>query len=62
MEICPECGGQLVGTGTDIRCTECGLTYEEMDDMLDGVENPDLYDNDEERDPDDESGFLDDDF
>lgn len=41
---CPNCGGPLVGTGEDTRCTECGFTQEEFDD-IDDVE--DLYDSDD---------------
>ncbi|MEY4365371.1 MAG: hypothetical protein RLZZ305_715 [Actinomycetota bacterium] len=36
IEFCPECGGVVVGSGLDQRCTTCGLTYEEMSDLLDG--------------------------
>ena len=36
IEFCPECGGVVVGSGSDQRCTSCGLTYEEMSDLLDG--------------------------
>ncbi len=46
IEFCPECGGVVVGSGSDQRCTSCGLTYEEMSDLLDGDdelgENDDL--------------------
>ena len=44
MNECPNCGGPLVGTGEDLRCTECGCTRDEFDD-IDDVE--DLYDSDE---------------
>ena len=41
---CPNCGGPLVGTGADLRCTECGFTRDEFED-IDDVE--DLYDSDD---------------
>ena len=44
MTECPNCGGPLVGTREDLRCTECGFTRDEFDD-IDDVE--DLYDSDE---------------
>ena len=30
-QLCPECEGPVVGFGDDARCTECGLTFSEMD-------------------------------
>ena len=40
MTECPECGGPIVdGTNGDVRCVECGLTWDEMDD-IDDVEDP----------------------
>jgi uncharacterized Zn finger protein (UPF0148 family) len=44
---CPACGGPLVGNGTDLRCTECGLTRDELQEF-DGIDDvEDLYDSDE---------------
>lgn len=35
---CPECGGPVVnGGGDDIRCTECGLTWDEFVDVADDL-------------------------
>lgn len=58
IEFCPECGSVVVGSGTDQRCTSCGLTYEEMVDLLDGdyMDEDDLQEDDEIIDGDDESG------
>lgn len=44
LNECPNCGGPLVGTGADLRCTECGSTRDEFD-GIDDVE--DLYDSDD---------------
>lgn len=55
---CPECGGPLVGTGSDIRCTECGLTIDEFESDIDDYEDPEFGDSDDEDrayDPDFES-------
>lgn len=41
---CPNCGGPLVGSGSDLRCTECGFSCDDFDD-IDDVE--DLYDSDD---------------
>lgn len=38
IEFCPECGGVLVGSGDDLRCTSCGLTRDEIMDLVDGEE------------------------
>ena len=35
IEFCPECEAPVVGFGTDIRCTNCGMTYAEMIDNID---------------------------
>ena len=56
IEFCPECGGVVVGSGSDQRCTVCALTYEEMSDLLDG--DDDLEDDEELA----EFGEDDDDF
>jgi hypothetical protein len=42
IEFCPECEAPVIGFGDDIRCTNCGITYREMvdlidDDFLDGL-------------------------
>lgn len=50
IEFCPECGGVVVGTGADLRCTSCGLTYEEMLDAIDHDEDDLLEDEDEDED------------
>ena len=54
---CPDCGGPLVGTGDDIRCTECGLTIDEFEDDIDDYEDPDFGESagDQAYDPDFES-------
>ena len=41
---CPNCGGPLVGSGADLRCTECGFSGDDFDD-IDDVE--DLYNSDD---------------
>lgn len=39
MIECPECGGPIVnGGGDDIRCTQCGLTWDEFVDVADDLE------------------------
>jgi hypothetical protein len=55
-QLCPECEGPVVGFGDDTRCTQCGLTYLEMDEIIgedarDGL-NDDEYDTDELEDSD----------
>jgi DNA-directed RNA polymerase subunit M/transcription elongation factor TFIIS len=50
IEFCPECGGVVVGTGTDLRCTSCGLTYDEMIDSIDHDEDDFLEDDDADLD------------
>lgn len=46
LNECPNCGGPLVGTGADLRCTECGFTRDELDE-LDGIDDvEDLYESD----------------
>ena len=54
---CPECGGPLVGSGDDIRCTECGLTIDEFEGDIDDYEDPDFGESagDQAYDPDFES-------
>ena len=33
MDECPECGGPIVdGGGDDVRCTQCGATWDEFGD------------------------------
>lgn len=54
---CPECGGPIVdGGGDDVRCVECGLTYDEFSEVAD---EEDFYDgdNDDDFDDMDEEGF-----
>lgn len=46
---CPECGGPLVGSGDDIRCTECGLTIDEFEADIDDIEDPDFEESDEDE-------------
>jgi hypothetical protein len=45
IDICPSCGGPVIGYGEDQRCTECGLTFEEMAEEggFDDGENPDEW-------------------
>ena len=50
IEFCPECGGVVVGTGDDLRCTSCGLTYDDMIDAIDHDENDLLEDEDADLD------------
>ena len=38
IDFCPECGAPVVGDGTSQMCTSCGLTYDEMEDLLDSDE------------------------
>jgi hypothetical protein len=52
IEFCPECEAPVIGFGDDIRCTNCGLTYREMvdlidDDFLDGLGGDDAIETDE---------------
>ena len=52
IEFCPECEAPVIGFGDDIRCTNCGLTYREMvdlidDDFLDGLGGDDVIETDE---------------
>lgn len=52
IEFCPECEAPVIGFGTDVRCTSCGLTHSEMvdiigDDVLDGLDGDDDIDSDE---------------
>jgi tRNA(Ile2) C34 agmatinyltransferase TiaS len=44
LSECPECGGPLIDAGpTDIRCVNCGATYEELVEIL-GDEDIELTD------------------
>ncbi len=44
LSDCPECGGPLIDAGgTDIRCVNCGATYEELVEIL-GDEDIELTD------------------
>lgn len=56
MQVCPECGGPLVGGGADLRCVECGLTRDEISEVVDDEEFSD-GDNDDDFDDYDEEGF-----
>ena len=52
IEFCPECEAPVIGFGDDIRCTNCGLTYREMvdlidDDFLDGLGGDDAIETEE---------------
>ena len=52
IEFCPECEAPVIGFGDDIRCTNCGITYREMvdlidDDFLDGLGGDDAIETDE---------------
>ena len=52
IEFCPECEAPVIGFGDDIRCTNCGLTYREMvdlidDDFLDGLGGDDAIETDQ---------------
>ena len=52
IEFCPECESPVIGFGDDIRCTNCGITYREMvdlidDDFLDGLGGDDAIETDE---------------
>ena len=52
IEFCPECEAPVIGFGDDIRCTNCGITYREMvdlidDDFLDGLGGDDAMGTDE---------------
>jgi len=52
IEFCPECEAPVIGFGTDIRCTNCAMTYREMvdiigDDFLDGLGGDDAIETDE---------------
>jgi hypothetical protein len=52
IEFCPECEAPVIGFGNDIRCTNCGMTYSEMvdvigDDFLDGFGGDDAMETDE---------------
>jgi hypothetical protein len=52
IEFCPECEAPVIGFGDDIRCTNCGITYREMvdlidDDFLDGLGGDDAMRTDE---------------
>ena len=52
IEFCPECEAPVIGFGDDIRCTNCGITYREMvdlidDDFLDGLGGDDVIETDE---------------
>jgi len=44
IDFCPECGAPVVGDGRSQMCTSCGLTYSEMEDLLD---HDDLMEDDE---------------
>ena len=70
IEFCPECEAPVIGFGDDIRCTNCGMTFGEMvdvigDDFLDGLggddevqadEMDELADNDSDADLGDSGG------
>ena len=70
IEFCPECEAPVIGFGDDIRCTNCGMTYGDMvdiigDDFLDGLggddevqadEMDELADNDSDADLGDSGG------
>jgi hypothetical protein len=70
IEFCPECEAPVIGFGDDIRCTNCGMTYGDMvdiigDDFLDGLggddevqadEMDELADNDSDSDLGDSGG------
>lgn len=70
IEFCPECEAPVIGFGDDIRCTNCGMTYGDMvdiigDDFLDGLggddevqadEMDELADNDSDADLGDSDG------
>ena len=52
IEFCPECEAPVIGFGDDIRCTNCGMTYGDMvdvigDDFLDGLGGDDAIETDE---------------
>ena len=52
IEFCPECEAPVIGFGDDIRCTNCGITYREMvdlidDDFLDGLGGDDAMETSE---------------